>query len=572
LKADVTIGLTSDKQSEKIFMPSAGINHTALASAAVSNESQQMRNHFLQTNLDAHLSYIRTFDYTHDIAVRFGARYKSSASELDWGKAYNTASDEMKTLGDGVNALAQIGGSLGDWKTLSNYLSVDYGYLNRYYLSVNAALDGSTRFGKDADGISLLNNKFGLFPSVTAAWLISSEDFMSNQHVFDVLKLRAGYTITGNDDIGNYSARSYYVPQGLLGAYGLVRGNIPNTKLQWETNKKQIVGLDASFLKERLNISVDLFSGQTTNLIGIKNIATASGAGFAIYNDGSLQNSGGDLNISGRIIDKTNWKWDVALNVSTYKNKLLSMSNDETFTQIAGGTVRTKVGSPVGQFYGYQTNGVFQTTAEATAAGLKIVNTDKTEVPFTAGDVKFVDQDLNKIIDEKDMTVIGDATPDFVGSFNNSIQFKRFTLNALFTYSVGGDVYNALRANLESLSNTDNQTIAAIYRWKTEGQVSNTPKAVWGDPMQNSRFSDRWIEDGSYVRLKSITLSYDLPLKNSFLKNAQVYVTGNNLFTFTNYLGYDPEFSTSQSPLYSGIDSGVSPQPRSFLVGIKIGL
>jgi hypothetical protein len=145
-------------------------------------------------------------------------------------------------------------------------------------------------------------------------------------------------------------------------------------------------------------------------------------------------------------------------------------------------------------------------------------------------------------------------------------------LNALFTYSVGGDVYNALRANLESMSNLDNQTIAAIYRWKSEGQITNTPKAVWADPMQNSRFSDRWIEDGSYVRLKSITLSYDLPLKVSFVNNAQIYVTGNNLLTFTNYLGYDPEFSTSQNPLYAGVDSGVSPQPRSVLIGIKIGL
>ncbi|HEY6914233.1 MAG TPA: SusC/RagA family TonB-linked outer membrane protein [Paludibacter sp.] len=573
LDASVLVGLTTDKASENVFMPQAGIYHTALPTSYVTNESQQLRNHLLQINADAHLTYKRTFNYIHDLSVHLGTRYQSSSSELDWGKAYNTSSDEMKTLGDGTSILAQMGGSLGNWNTISNYLNVDYGYQNRYFVSFNGALDGSSRFGKDAvDGISAFGNKFGLFPSVNAAWLVTAEDFMKNQQVFDVLKLRAGYSVTGNDDIGNYSARSYYTAQGFMGAYGLVRGNIPNTKLQWETNRKEVFGVDASFLKERLNASIDLFIGQTDNLIGIKKISTLSGIGMAIYNDGKLQNSGIDVNINGRILDSKNFKWDMGLNISKYKNMLLAMSEDETFNQIAGATIRTKIGAPIGQFYGYQTNGVFSTQAEATAAGLKIHNTDGTEMPFTAGDMKFVDRDGNHIINEADMTVIGDPNPDFVGSFTNRLQWKRFTLNALFGFSVGNSVYNALRANLESLSNLDNQTIAAIYRWRVDGQVTNTPKAVWGDPMHNSRFSDRWIEDGSYVRLKSITLAYDLPLKTGFINSAQIYVTGNNLLTFTKYLGYDPEFSTGVSPLYYGIDSGVSAQPRTILVGIKVGL
>lgn len=572
LEGSILVGLTSDQAAEKLFMPNAGIYHTPLPNADITNESQQLRNHFLQINTDTRLSYNRTFNYDHYVAVRLGFRFQSSDSELDWAKAYNTSSDEMKTLGDGLNTLAQVGGSLGNWKTLSNYLNIDYGFQNRYFLSLNSALDGSSRFGKNADGIKLFNNVFGLFPSVTGAWLITSEDYMQHQHLFDVLKVRAGYSVTGNDDIGNYSARYYYVPQGLLGAYGLVRGNIPNDKLKWETNRKEFLGFDASFLKQRLNVTADFFISQTADLIGVKNLNPASGLGVSVYNDGELENAGIDLNISARIIDRSELKWDLGLNLSTYRNRLLSMSNDETFTTISGGIIRTKVGSPIGQFYGYKTQGIYSTQAEATADGLVIQNPDGSILPFGAGDVKFADLHKDGKIDANDMTVIGNANPDFIGSLNNQLQWKRFTLNALFNFSVGNDIYNALRANLEAMSNTDNQTIAAIYRWRTDGQVTNVPKATWGDPMGNSRFSDRWIEDGSYLRLKSLTLAYDIPFKTGFFNSAQVYVTGNNLLTFTKYLGYDPEFSTGLSPLSYGIDNGVTAQPVTVLFGIKIGL
>ena len=573
LNADIIFGLTTDKVTkESVFMPNAGINHDILASGIITNETQQLRNHLLQLNSDFRLTYKRNFDFVHNLAARLGVRYQSSDAELDWGKAYNTSSDEMKTLGDGKNTLAQVGGSLGNWKSISNYANIDYGYANRYFVSLSAALDGSSRFGSEANGVNLGKHVFGLFPSVNGAWLISAENFMKDQQLFDVLKLRAGYSITGNDDIGNYSSRYYYVSQGLLGAYGLLRGNIPNAGLKWETNKKAVIGVDASLLKERLNISLDVYNSKTKDLISVKELSTISGFGYAIMNDGSLQNNGIDLNISGRIIDRKNLKWDASLNISAYKNTLLSLSTDEELHTIAGGVVRTKVGAPVAQFYGYQTDGILNSTDEATEANLKIKNPYGVEYAFNAGDVKFVDNEKDGIINEADMTVIGDPNPDFFGSIVNGIQYKRFSLNTIFTFMVGNDVYNALRANLESMNGLDNQTNAIVGRWKYDGQQTTTPKATWGDPMGNARFSDRWIEDGSYLRLKSLTLSYELPLKTGFINSAQVYVTGNNLLTFTNYLGYDPEFSISQSPIYAGIDTGVSPQPRTVLLGVKIGL
>ncbi|MDD3079590.1 MAG: SusC/RagA family TonB-linked outer membrane protein [Paludibacter sp.] len=573
LKANIIFGLTSDKVTkEQVFMPNEGVTHDISATGVITNESQQLRNSLNQVNTDTYLSYDRSFDNIHNVSAHAGFRFQSGRNELDWGKAYNTSSDEMKTLGDGVNALAQVGGNIGSWRYISDYLNVNYSYLNKYLVSVNAALDGSSRFGADAQGLKLFNHVFGLFPSVNAAWLLTSEDFMGSQQTFDVLKVRVGYSVTGNDDIGNYSASSYYIPQSFLGAYGLVRGNIPNASLKWETHKKAVLGIDASLLKEKLNVSVDLYTSKTEDLINIKNLSTVSGFSVALMNDGALQNTGVDLNINGRIIDQNNLKWDAGVNVSTYKNKLLSASTDETFNTIVGGIIRTKVGAPVAQFYGYQTNGIISSAEEATSENLNIKSSDGTLTQFSAGDVRFVDKDENHIINSEDMTVIGDPNPDFFGALTSKVQWKQFSLNALFTFSYGNDIYNALRANLESLSGTDNQTIAAVYRWKTDGQQTMTPRASWGDPMENARFSDRWIEDGSYIRLKSLTFAYDLTLKSKIINSAQVYVTGNNLLTCSRYLGYDPEFSAGQSAVYAGIDNGVTPQPQTVLFGVKIGL
>jgi hypothetical protein len=248
------------------------------------------------------------------------------------------------------------------------------------------------------------------------------------------------------------------------------------------------------------------------------------------------------------------------------------MSVNEKYNEIAGASVLTKVGSPLVQFWGYKTDGILNSAQEATDAGLSIQNTDGTLIPFTAGDVKFVDLDGNHIINEEDKTVIGNPLPDFTGSVNSTVYWKNFSLNAICSFAYGNDVYNAVRASLESYSGYENQTITANSRWKYDGQQTNTPRAVWGDPMGNARFSDRWIEDGSFIRLKSVTLTYDVPVSSRVITGAQIYVTGNNLLTFTNYLGFDPEFSTGQSVYYYGIDRGVTPQPRTVLIGVKIGL
>jgi hypothetical protein len=194
-------------------------------------------------------------------------------------------------------------------------------------------------------------------------------------------------------------------------------------------------------------------------------------------------------------------------------------------------------------------------------------------VPFAGGDMKYTDVNGDKVIDNKDRVVTGNPNPDITGSFSTNFAYKRFSMQGLFTFSVGNELYNGLRYNLEKMSGVENQTIAVENRWKTEGQQTEVPKATWGDPMGNSEFSSRWIEDGSFFRLKTLVLSYDLSRdKWNYIKSLKVYTTFNNLFTLTKYLGYDPEFSATGSVFGKGADVALTPQFKSMQLGIRLGL
>jgi hypothetical protein len=221
-------------------------------------------------------------------------------------------------------------------------------------------------------------------------------------------------------------------------------------------------------------------------------------------------------------------------------------------------------------FYGHIAQGVYST--DPAPGGLRKKNADGSFSYFKAGDVRFLDINRDNIIDDNDRTIIGIPTPDIFGSVNTRLEYRRFTLDALFTFSQGNDVFNYLRYKLESASGVENQLNSVVNRWRVQGQVTDMPKATYGDPMGNNRFSTRWIEDGSYFRLRSASVSYAIPVKEKFVKNASVYITGTNLFTLTRYSGYDPEFSSSSSLFTQGTDAGLDPLFRSFILGARIGL
>lgn len=568
-------GLTTDKTSERTFYPRAGMSYPDHRLGAVFSQMGRRSLRFYQLYAEGFLRYNQEINKLHHLSAATGFRYQSNDVEEDYSLGYNSPTDDMKTVGSGNADFEYTGGMLNNWKWLSYYIQAEYSLKNRYFFNVNASLDGSSNYGKEtAKALKLFNTPFASFVSGSAAWLISSEEFMSSIDWISRAKLRLSMGSSGNDDMGSsYKLLKYYESVAFLGQYGAVRGNIPNTELQWETAIKRNVGLDLQFLDERLGINVDLYSNTTQNLLCVKTLSSQAGIKNYLTNDGSLSNKGYELAVQGRLINSV-FKWDLGLQVSHYTNRLESYADEKTETLYAGATILTKVGQPLGLFYGHKTEGVYSNQDQAEVAGLSTLSSKGVVEPFAAGDVRFVNMDDDPLIDLNDRVVIGDPNPDLFGSIHSSMSWKNFSLQVLFTYSLGNDIYNALRHNLEAMEGSTNQTKAVLNRWRTDDHHTLVPKALWGDPMGNARFSDRWIEDGSFMKLKTLTLSYQVPLSKTtgILQGLELYVTGNNLFTLTRYLGYDPEFNISQNPLYYGIDTGVTPLAASVLFGLRIAL
>ena len=350
---------------------------------------------------------------------------------------------------------------------------------------------------------------------------------------------------------------------------------IGNTEIQWETTRRFNVGLEANLLDNRLGVSFNYFRSTTDNLLTRQSLGFLSGLNQNFSNGGQLKNEGFDVTANVKVLAMKDFQWQVGASMGHYKNKITELPEGAQFidNKVYGATIRTQVGQAANLFYGYKTLGVFATAAEAEAAGLYMLadnGVDKNY--FKAGDMHFADINGDNQITEADRIVIGDPNPDIYGNIFTTAAYKRLKLDLRFNYSLGNDVFNYQRMQLESGSRFMNQTTALNRRWQVEGQQTDIPQLSFQDPMGNSRFSDRWIEDGSYLRLKSVTLSYDLPVTSEFLQGLQFWVPANNVFTLTRYLGTDPEFSMTSSVIGQGIDVGQLSQSRSFVAGIKINL
>lgn len=563
-------GVTYSKVRENIFIPQRGVVPEMLDNSVALNRSGTNVERLYSLFSDARLSYTKSFNDLHSLNASVGFRYNTNKMEADYGLGYNSATDDYVTVGNGQAALRRISGENGQWNWLNTYASVDYDFSKKYFASINLAVDGSSRFGKNIpDVLTVGGAKLAVMPSVSAGWLLSSEGFFSSVKAIELLKFRGSYGLVGNDDMGNYTAKQYYVSQSFLGSQGLVRGNIANTALRWETVEKLNLGVDASFLQERLSFSFDWFQNKTRDMLTQEAVLAVTGFDYAVSNNGGMKSNGIELAVSGRVLNRA-LKWDMGLTLSKYKTEITRIPEDRLVTSYAGANILTQKGMASNLFYGYKTAGVYATDADASS--LRSLGADGTIVPFKGGDMRFVDLNNDKFIDENDMQVIGDPNPDFVGMLNNRFGWKRFSLDALFTFSVGNDIYNFMRRELESMSTLENQSPKVLNRWKAQGQITDVPRAILGDPAGNSRFSDRWIEDGSYLRLRTLTLAYDFPLANKAIKTAKVYLTGNNVFTLTKYLGYDPEFSATGSVFTQGIDTVLEPQFRTIQLGVRIGL
>ena len=564
LKANLLVGLTFNKERENFFIPDFGVADIILPTAIGKNRSGSEVQQYYSIFTDGYLSYYKNFDYKHNFDFRVGIRTQTNESESDLGLGFNSATDDFTTVGAGSNLLRQVGGALGEWKWVNAYFGAEYNFENKYYLTLNSSYDGSSRFGQDIN--------FAPLGSLSTAWLVSSENFMKHLKGINLFKLRASIGVSGNDDIGNYTAQKLYISQNLLGIQGLVRGNIGNTKLKWENVRKINFGADLALFNERFNATIDVYENKTSNMITYETINTTSGFDYIVSNSGTMQTKGLDLGINTRLINNSSLKFDLGLNLSKYKNEILSLPNSRIITQFGGATYITQKGQDANLFFGYQANGVYATTAQANTAGLsrRLANGDL--MPFSGGDIIYEDLNDDKIIDDKDRKIIGNPNPDFTGSISTNFTYKKLSISGLFNFSVGNDLYNGMRYNLEKMSGYENQSLAVNNRWVAEGQQTSIPRALWGDPLGNADFSSRWIEDGSYLRLKTLVVSYDIDVDSNYLKYMKIYVSGNNLFTITDYLGYDPEFSASSSIFGQGADIGLMPQFMTIQLGLRLGL
>jgi len=519
----------------------------------------------------------------HRLDLQGGIRFASNSYKASSLFGYNTGSDKTPNYSSSL-IYKSFDGTDTSWKTLSYYATLDYNYKEKYYLQGSFAFDASSRFGKDADaGVKLFGVPWGFFPGIQGAWVISNEDWFRPNNGVNMLKFNVGFESLGNDDIDNMATLTYMqggmmINQGTTGNGDIPYislANIGNSKLRWETTNRFNAGLEGNFINNRLNLKFNYFKSKTNNLVTLGTLAYVAGLSDYWTNDGKLENEGYDFAFNAKVINAPKFKMELGGSLGHYKNKITRLPNGlSSFeTEMYSGTILSQVGQAAGVFYGWKTDGVYASSEEAAADGKYITNDAGQKTYFGAGDMKFVDKNNDGCIDDNDRYIIGDPNPDIYGNISARFHIgEHWTVSATFNYSLGNDIYNYERCLLESGSRFMNQTTALNRRWMAEGQITDIPQITYGDPMGNSRFSDRWIEDGSYLKFKNITVSYSVPLQSQYIQGLTVWAAANNLFTLTRYLGNDPEVYAGNSVLSQGIDAGYLNSGRSFNIGVKLNL
>lgn len=549
-------------------------------------------------------SNVLTYNWSNDsndLTVMAGQEFVSKWTRNFKAAATNFPNDEIG-LGDLSLGLASTPQSYQNYddKLLSFFTRVNYNYKEKYLFTASLRADGSSKFGK--------NNKWGYFPAFSAAWRMGEEEFIKNLNVFSDLKLRIGYGLAGNNRINSYQSLaimgSVTYPNGDSTQSGYASNQVPNPELKWEANKTFNFGLDFGFFNQRLTISPEFYINRSSNLLLSAKLPDSSGYSSMVINAGETENKGIDLTINTVNIETKDFSWNTAVTFSHNKNLVKKLTGEEVQLWEASfgysqNTHIIGVNQPLGQMYGYVTDGLYQVEDFDYDAATKTY-TLKDGIPYMGdkqnvqpGNWKFknLDGSADNKITESDKTVIGNAYPIFYGGINNNFTYKNFDLSIFFTYSYGNDVFNATKltntksaldnknvldvassANRWVLVNdkgemiTDPQELAAVNKGKTVASIIDNEV---GDTYIHS-----WaVEDGSFLKLSNVTLGYTFPkawLKKLGVSKLRLYATGSNLFTWTKYSGFDPEVSTMGNGLTPGVDFGAYPKSRSFVFGINL--
>lgn len=509
----------------------------------------------------------------HNFTVLAG----SSAQKTNWESSFVLATgievNNIRTLNAGAE-FDVVTSTEENWSLMSYFSRFNYDYQGKYLVTLNARYDGSSRFN---DG-----NRWGFFPSASVGWRISDEAFLEASSVVSDLKLRASYGQTGNQEVGNFSRLSLFSIGG-----GTNRGNnysnqtgatfssLADPKLTWETTTQLDVGVDLSLFDERLSLGLDYYVKKTDDLLFRAPLPSQAGFSGLVTNIGEMQNKGWEVQISSVNINKDDFRWGTTLNISGNSNKVLSLLDDEdVIVSAGGGNSIARVGESIG-FYLYERE-QFVDPEEGTVV---IVNQDGN-----------VDSEGNDIINTDDLVWAGSPFPDFFGGLTNDISYKNFDLSVFLQFSSGNQIFNSTRRTMELL-NVGGQNVFSANttreawenRWQAPGDVTEYPKLNWDQTGNTNNLAHNgFLEDGSYLRLKNVTLGYNFSsafLDRLKISRARIYLTGNNMLTFTGYSGYDPEVdhftgvnTGNNSGLLRGYDYGSYPQAKSYVLGLKVTL
>lgn len=510
---------------------------------------------------DNYFLFDHTFAEKHRVGLMAGMSAQWNTNDYLNAQKNVFMFDNVHEMDNGEEMYA-IGGNETEWALLSYMARVNYSYEDRYLLTATIRRDGSSRFGK--------KHRWGTFPSVSVAWRASQEKWFPKNDYINDLKVRAGYGVTGSQaSVGNYSYLASYntsvYPFGISSGNqtALVSSTLANPYIHWEEVAQTNIGFDASLFNSRVMFSFDAYLKETRDMLVKASIPITSGfedTTTTYTNAGKVRNQGIEMslhtiNLTGEL------GWETNLTATYNKNKIKDLNSDVPYyiNQINNSYVTMLAKDyPINVFYGYVTDGIFQNQSE--------VNTHAVQPGAEPGDIRFRDLNNDGVINDSDRTVIGNPNPSWLFSMNNSLSYKGFELSVFLQGIAGNKIYNANNIDNTGMAAAYNQTTDVLKRWQGEGTSNSMPCAVFGDPNQNTRVSDRFVENGSYLRLKNITLSYTFPkqwLQKAQIENARLSLSCENVATITGYSGFDPEVGIN------GIDQNRYPISRTFSLGLN---
>lgn len=565
LKLKTLLGVEANFWDTRTWSPSYSWDSDVAPNAFLSESS----NKSLTLVWDNTLTFNKEFDSGSSITAVIGTSAQENQFKFISGSVQGFPSESTQTLNNGL-LQPTINGSGSEWSIFSYFARGQYDYRNKYYITATIRRDGSSRFGS--------GNKYGTFPSASAAWRVSEEAFLQESKIINDLKLRVGYGVTGNQNIGNYSFASAYNTNlynfnGVL-VTAAVPTVLPNSNVKWESQKQFNIGIDASLFNRFMDVTIDGYVKNTEDMLVPQTVPVTSGYSdiyVPFINAGQIRNQGIELLLTTHNMNTDNFKWSTDLVFAYNKNEVIDINSNTPLTTGSIGLNytlgRIQPGQPINVFYGFVQDGIFQTQEEVNNHAVQVPGSDPA-TSTSPGDIRFKDLNSDGVINDNDRTFIGNPNPKINYSLNNTFSIGDFDLSIFFQGVYGNDIFNANRLYTENMSVTTNQSTEVLNRWNGPGTSNSVPRAVFGDPNNNNRQSTRYIEDGSYLRLKNVNLSYTLPLekfKNTLFSSIKLYVSGQNLFTITSYSGFDPEVGPN------GIDNNIYPITRTFTLGATLG-